>query len=134
MKKIRMGVVSVAALGAAAFAVPAGGAQALPGAPATATASGTVQSTGDVTSAASCSGWKYVAGSGGYLKYKVCKTATKRLVKGVLNDTKSDGRCLRATVRFIPRGPSKQHLDCGGAPTTFTDGWYKALGVRVSLR
>ncbi|MFE0105444.1 hypothetical protein [Streptomyces sp. NPDC059009] len=132
MKKIRMGVVSIAALGAAAFALPAGGAQALSGTPQTASAA--VQSADDVTSAARCSGVRKITVTGGYLKYKECKKPGKRKVIGVsLNDTKNNSRCVYADIKFVPSGLKKHYRDCGGDVTKFDTGWHKARDAQVRV-
>ncbi|MDQ8707190.1 hypothetical protein RCO28_32695 [Streptomyces sp. LHD-70] len=132
ISKIRMGVVGAAALGTAAFVIPAGGAQALSAAPQTKTVSVQAQDAGTRAAAATC--WtRVIRVNGGNLKYRECDSGNYRKVTGVLNDTKTNGRCVWAKIRFVPTGGTKTYKDCGGATTKFSTGWKRAADARVTL-
>jgi hypothetical protein len=130
MTKIRMGVVGAAALGTAVFVIPAGGAQALSAAPHSKTV--TVQSQQADAQATRC--WnKRVTVRSAVLRYTECDRGRLRLVRGVVDDTRNNGRCARAKVRFVPSGATKVYKDCGGRPTYFNTGWKVAADARVTL-
>ncbi|MFM9372839.1 hypothetical protein [Streptomyces sp. Da 82-17] len=131
ISKIRMGVVGAAALGTAAFVIPAGGAQAASSAPQTKTVA--VQAEDAAAAAVRCSGVRTITVNGGYLKYRECDNGPGRRVVGVLNDTKSNGRCVWAKIRFVPSGATKTYKDCGGATTRIDTGWKRASDARVTL-
>ena len=132
MTKIRMGVVSAAALGTAAFVIPAGGAQALSAAPQAKTATVQTQQTQADAQATRCWGKKVTLRSA-VLRYTECDRGRLRLVRGVVDDTRNNGRCARAKVRFVPSGATKVYKDCGGRPTYFNTGWRVAADARVTL-
>lgn len=129
MSRTRLGLVSVVAFGLAAFAVPAGGAQALSPAPQTAAA--TAQSRPGAAGAACAAG--HVKGRAGVMKYTACKKGKRIRVSGSLNDTRHNRRCLRARIRFEPSGPDIWYKDCGGRPTRFDTGWQRAENGRMTL-
>ncbi|MDI3418268.1 hypothetical protein [Streptomyces luteolus] len=117
VSKIRTGlVVAAAALGTAAFAVPAGGAQ------------GSASS----VRAPVCRG-ETIRIDGGTLEYGECSSNGMRQVTGTLNDNKNNDRCVRSKVVFVPNGPTVKDKDCGGAKTKVTTGWHKASDAKVYL-
>jgi hypothetical protein len=130
MTKIRMGVVSAAALGTAAFVLPAGGAQALSSAPPAKTV--TVQAEQADAQAVRCWNRKITVRSA-VMRYTECDNGRLRLVRGVVDDTRNNGRCARGKVRFVPSGLTKVYKDCGGRPVYFNTGWKVAADARVTL-
>ncbi|MFC7309249.1 hypothetical protein ACFQVC_34205 [Streptomyces monticola] len=134
--KIRMSLVGAAALGTAAFAIPAGAAQASAGAPQAPerTAVSAMTNAGQAdANAVRCSGVRKITVNGGNLRYRECDNGRQRLVHGVLNDTKNNGRCVYAKIRFVPSGYTKHYKDCGGATTKFNTGWRTARDAKVTL-
>ncbi|AXK36098.1 hypothetical protein DVA86_29395 [Streptomyces armeniacus] len=115
MSKIRMGLVGAAALGTTVFVLPAGSTQAQP------------------AQAAVCRG-ETIKIDGGKLEYGECSQNGMREVKGTLNDTKGNGRCVYAKVVFKPSGETRDYKDCGGEVTKITTGWEKASDAEVTLR
>lgn len=129
MSKIRTGLVGAVALGTAAFAIPAGGAQALSGAPQSSTAAVQTQ-----PSSARATCWHDVIKvDGGVMRYKECKKSNLRRVSGSVNDTKNNNRCVRGKIRFVPSGPTHIHKDCGGKVKKFDTKWQKAKDAKVTL-
>ncbi|NLU69442.1 hypothetical protein [Streptomyces sp. HNM0574] len=131
MKKMRMGIVGVAALGTLAFAAPAGATQTAPADTRAPAASS--QAEQGTTSVAGCSRTRIIHDSNAVLRYQECWNRGHRKVRGVLDDRRNNGRCAWAKVRFVPHGPVKTYKDCGGHPTRFDTGWHRARDARVTL-
>lgn len=129
MSKIRMGLVGAVALGTAAFALPAGGVQALSHTQQSSTAA--VQ-TPPREARATC--WRdEIRVDGGVMKYKECKKSNLRRVTGSVNDTKNNNHCVRGKIRFVPWGPTHIYKDCGGKVKKFDTKWQKARDAKVTL-
>ncbi|MGP3986801.1 hypothetical protein [Streptomyces sp. 3N207] len=130
MSKIRMGLVA-AALGTAAFAIPAGGVQAQPVAPKAAPSA--VARAGETGVQAPTCWDKKIKIEGGTLKYEECSWNGKRKVTGTLNDTKGNGRCAHGKVVFVPSGVTDKYKDCGGKVTKISTGYWNAADAKVYL-
>lgn len=131
MSRIRMSLAGGVALGIAAFAVPAGSAQALAGVPQTSAATATAQSRpGDVRAACSTG---YVREGAGVMTYRACTAGKRVRVTGTVDDTRNDKRCVWGKVRFKPLGQTRTYGDCGGAVKKFDTGWQRATSAHMTL-
>ncbi|MFJ8932371.1 hypothetical protein ACIRLA_37940 [Streptomyces sp. NPDC102364] len=129
MSRIRMGLVGAVALGTAAFALPAGGAQAVSGG---SPQSSTTAPARSADAQATC--WSNVIRvDGGFMKYKECDKGSLRKVTGSVNDTKNNNKCVRGKIRFVPSGPTHIHKDCGGNVKKFNTRWQEARDAKVTL-
>jgi hypothetical protein len=129
MHNFRIRLAGAVALGAAAFAVPAGSAQALPVAPQTQPLA--LHAVFSGAHAACARG--HVKDDRGVMKYKACKRGGVIRLTGTLHDTAHNKRCIRARIRFTPSGPVSWYKDCGGKPTRFDTGWQRATNGHMTL-
>lgn len=136
MSNLRTGLVAAIALGTAVFAVPGASAQALAGAPQTATVTAGTAAAPQAAASAAPAGCStgFVRQDAGVVTYKACTRGRQIRVTGSVDDTRNDKRCVWGQVRFMPSGQIRTYGDCGGPVRKFDTGWKRAGNVRVTLR